>query len=169
MTIDIDWWENLAKELREQCNASTKHPIFVVEHKVRYCGYDTEVAEGVAWLDEEGVEFSPKEVEKLEFAFHANGSEPDHTYRTGYVDRWHPVQMFLTRAAAEKFLEVNQHRFCEMRIFVDSAYRNTELIKIREQALIVADEIRTYQNRIADLELQVERLSNVALVRSVVK
>jgi hypothetical protein len=55
-----------------------------------------------------------------------------HTHSVGVKHNYEFVQGFYTRRAANRYLEANKHNLCDPRIYVDSLYRNKEMIAIRK-------------------------------------
>lgn len=108
----------LRHALKTQDNRATKDPVFLVQAKRRIYGMDPAYCENCVWLDEEGNEIE-------------DGEEPNDTY-TGYIDIWEHDQTFLTRQAADAYIDHNSRRHSgDLRVYVDSAYQNPELKAIR--------------------------------------
>lgn len=125
---------DFAEQLRTQDNAITCDPIFVVQEKARDYGLDTDYCEGVAWLHADGYgEVYDDEWQRLEADYLVTMEEPENFIRTGYRDRWEFVQPFFLRSSAEAYIKTQAHRHSgELRIYVESAYRNPEWQAIRE-------------------------------------
>lgn len=123
---------SIGENLRTQDNRITAEPIFLVQQKVRQTGIDNDYADHALWLDEDWNEIEDKdEIARLETEWQDTFEAPEGFTRTGYVDRWDFLQPFFTEAAAKRFIEGNAHRYDELRIYVDSAYRNVEWQAIR--------------------------------------
>lgn len=130
MTVE-DELRAFALELDTQDNAGTAHPYFLVQVKKRVYGIDLEYTDTAVWVDADG-EADEKTAQLLEEEFDA-GKDSDGWTRTGYVDTWVTVQAFLTRKGAEVYIEANGHRHRgEKRVYVESAYRNAEMIWLRK-------------------------------------
>jgi hypothetical protein len=118
-----------------QDNASTAHPIFVVQQRRRVYGFDPDYTDGanVVWLDacNDCAEIGGEEAAALEAAYQVTCEVPPEYCRTCYADQHEFVQPFLTRVGAEAFIAANAHRLTDPRIYVDSAYRNPEWQMIR--------------------------------------
>lgn len=133
-----EFLDNLAHQLRSQDNRYTSYPVYEVQEKVRVTGIDTDYTEDVLWIspDSEIVgndpEFDDLTHDQLE-ALHNEGSDvPDGYTRTGYAERWEQRESFLTLEAAESYIKTNKHRHDgELRVYVDSAYRNKEWQELR--------------------------------------
>lgn len=108
----------------------TAHPLFVVQARKRLYGFDTDCVDTIAWLYD-GEEVTAGGAGDLEERFGETGEEPEGYQRTAYVDQWEFVTACFTREAAEAYLHSNHHRHAELRVFVDSAYRNEEWIRLR--------------------------------------
>lgn len=131
----IEIWERMSRDVQTQDNASTAHPIFVVQQRNRIYGIDPDIVDDgqVVWLDAvyDCQEIHGEERDKLEEAYQRTFTVPGDYHRTGYLDQWEFVQPFFTKTGAEEYIEANQHRLKEPRIYVDSAYRNKEWGAVR--------------------------------------
>ena len=117
---------DIAQAIATQDNAITADPVFVVQRKVRDYGYDTDYSDDLVWLNEDGNEIgSVEEWDEVQAEYAETEVEPAGYTRTAYKDRWEFVQPFLTRAAAEEFVESMKYHG-EHRVYVDSGYRNPE-------------------------------------------
>lgn len=131
------------RAMATQDGQCTRDPIYLVQKKERLYGFDTNYSAGsgdVVWLDDDGEEVGAEEHKALESAYDESlGEEPDRRTRTGYADRWEFVTCCFTDAAARAFIEANKHRHTgEMRVFVDTLYRNDEMMAVREHLLALA-------------------------------
>lgn len=130
----------LALEIRTQDNASTAHPIFVVQSRHRIYGMDPSWGGDVVWLrQDETVEADAEESIELSERQEREG-EVDDWDLVGYIDTWINVQPFFSRAGAEEYIFRNAHRLTDPRVYVESAYRNPEWQAVREFLLRVANE-----------------------------
>jgi len=117
----------------------TANPMYLVEKKVLDYGFDSEYCSDFKWIDKgggEGLEVDDKElIAQLEAAddnFELEEKFPDYE-RVYYRERWEFVTMFFTEKNAREFIERNAHKYGgELRLYVDSAYRNLELQTIME-------------------------------------
>ena len=120
----------LAVRLQQSDNRCTATPIFLVEKKERFYGVDMDYADKTAWLHIDGDEVTDEaEIERLESL---EDSDPDY-YKVGYLDRWVYVQPFLSEQGARDYIAANKHRYepDELRVYVDSGYRNYEWQALR--------------------------------------
>jgi len=129
--------ERLEHELRTQDNCCTAHPIFMVQERRRQYGLDLDYCERRCFLysDDSDIEVN-EESDPVRFAAFRDGrfgdDDPEAWTETGYVDNWHNIQPFLTRAAAQEYIDTQHHRHRPLQIYVDSAYRNPEWQLLRE-------------------------------------
>lgn len=106
----------IAKRLETQDNAGTKWPVFLVQQRERIYGVEQDWADGIAWVDGEGVEVATNDPDFAAWS----------STETGYVDQWVFVQPFFTREAAQLYIGENAHNLTDPRIYVDSVHRNKE-------------------------------------------
>jgi hypothetical protein len=132
--------QEIAREVQTQDNSwhITSYPIYLVERKVRDYGLDPAYCDEYVWLDDSGDcnELEPEEdaelIKKLdEWDDSIDGMPIEYRSYTKayYRDRWEFVTLFFTEKGAREFMERNKHRYDEgeIRLYVDSAYRNEEL------------------------------------------
>lgn len=93
-------------EIRTQDNAITAHPLFAVQQERRIYGLDPGYSDLIE-VTEEGDEVR-------------------------YHVEWEVVTVCFTRKGAEQYLRVNGHNLWNPRIYAMSAYRNAEMIALRE-------------------------------------
>lgn len=153
----------MASDLTSQDNAATHHPIFVVQRHRRVYGFDPAYSDDQAvWLENDDyVEISDfgeyscphceKKLTRGEFdddeclGCQAGFVDDLHVTHTAYQDSWESVQPFFTRAGAEEYLRVNGHNLQGKeppRIYVDSAFRNSEWQALR--ALLLSGHVVAY-------------------------
>ena len=121
--------------LRTQDNQCTADAIFVVERKCIVTGFDTDYCESdqIAWCIEDSMHFKGEDYFKeLEDEFIKTGVvREDHT-RTGFIVYWDFVQLFFTQSAADELISKHGHKYDgELRVSVESAYRNKEFQTVR--------------------------------------
>lgn len=118
----------IARRLHTQDNAATAEPIYTVQEKHRIYGVDSGYSDDHVWVDPNN--------ETQECSEDTPGA-----VRVGYVDKWMFVTAFLTLEAARQYRDNNAHRHPGgVRIYVASAYRNPEMIRVRRfLKLLVAD------------------------------
>lgn len=89
---------------------------------------DNDYCEETDWLDDEG-----------NLVGEGEGVE------VGYIDIWEVISCFFTEKGAEKYLQENSHRFShyiKTDIYVDTLYRNTEMIAVREFLLSIGSYLK---------------------------
>lgn len=129
---DLQFLLELSELLKTQDNRITSHPIFLVQKKVRDYGYDPAYSDNRVWIDADGNETDPPEDE----------DDNEELTETAYIDRWETVTSCFTEAGAKQFVERNGHRHDgELRIYVDSLYRNEEMIRVRNILAAVGPQI----------------------------
>lgn len=121
--------------LRAQDNASTSHPVYVVESRDRIYGVDPDYGCDTIWCEEHGdYDEVPADLAAHLEAGHEKGLDPPEGYvRFGYLDRWTFVTACLTRVAAEAFCKRQAHNYRKrpLRVFVYSGNENHEWIQLR--------------------------------------
>lgn len=110
----------------------TSEPIYLVQRRVRDYGMDPTYCDEYVWVDSDGDKVEDEDlIARLEEAEHNYcGDEESRGYsKVYYRDRWEFVTLFFTEKGARDFIEANKHRYeeGEIRLYVDSAYRNGEL------------------------------------------
>jgi hypothetical protein len=146
----------MAREIMNQDNACTAEPIFMVQRHRRTYGFDPAYTDNHVYVDDEHNEVTdfsdylcpecskPLAVEDMddEACTTCNADLDLGNWcltKTVYQDSWENVQPFFTRKGAEEYLRINGHNLEgaeKPRIFVDSAYRNSEWIAIRNMLLM---------------------------------
>lgn len=120
----------IAADNFEHCTAD---PIFVVEQKIRDYGYDPDYTEESEWVDDETSELCGEEKSKRLSALDNAGRPVSDKYRrVFYKERWEFVTACFTREGAEAFIRRQKHNLKEVRIYVNSLFRNQEMIDVRE-------------------------------------
>lgn len=130
---------DLALELRTQDNASTSHPLFLVQQRHRISGLDPQFDHlDYEWHSEDHeYRYSPGEIQEViveEIAGEQHcgveevepmGHDPElHGWeKVYYIDRWEFVCAHFTRKAAQRYIDENNHRLKDPRIYVSSQYR----------------------------------------------
>ncbi len=123
--------------LLTQDNRITADPIFMVQGLRRIYGIDKGYTDNVVWLDDESIEASGDDLIEC-LAAYDRGEERKGWTRTGYVDIWEHVQPFFTEVGANHYLKINGHNlrhYKEVRIYVESAFRNEEWQAVREMLM----------------------------------
>lgn len=135
--VDMFSMEAIGERIRTQDNQLTAHPMFLVEQRRRIYGIDTDYDPSIAWLHEdEAVEVDADTATKLEAQYRQDlNDSPEGYRRVGYHEQWQLVTCCFTQAAADLYITQNAHRFRELRVYVDSGYRNHEWIAVRDMLL----------------------------------
>ena len=102
----------LPAEIRDQDNAITSDPVFIIEEREKVYGVSADYG-GQTEVDEEGDVCS-------------------------FASRWRFVTACFTRRAAQRYIEENRHNLDEPRVYVASAHRNREWIALRRWFLSLA-------------------------------
>ena len=122
----------ISNHLREQDNRCTNQPIFHVRGLRRLYGMDNNYCERMDWLDDEG-----------------NLVGEGEGVQVGYMDKWEVISCFFTEKGAERYLQENSHRFSDYLktdIYVDTLYRNTEMIAVRDFLLSIGPYLKKSNN-----------------------
>jgi hypothetical protein len=135
----------LGHELRTQDNRSTRDPVFCVQVLERIGplapGYD---GDGFCFYDrdlEETVEPDDDRAKEL-YVRYRSGELPDHILPYHYKEVWITVQTCLTKAGGDRYLASNGHnlrRYYGTRVYVDSAWRNQEIVDLRKSILAITE------------------------------
>lgn len=120
----------VASDKFEHC---TSDPIFLVQQKIREYGYSEDYTGSFEWFDSEQQENVEGDRAKRLTALENNLRDvPEKYVRIYYQERWEFVTCCFTREGAEAFIKKQKHNLKETRIWVDSLYRNQEMIDVRE-------------------------------------
>ena len=121
--------KTLSHEINTQDNLCTSDPFFIVQQRRRI--YNVDGSDDSCWM-EDGEEVE-QELSKELYDKYNNGQYIDSFYElVGYVDYWEFVTGCFTRKGAKDYIAANGHNLTEPRIYVQSLYRNKEMIGIRE-------------------------------------
>ena len=134
--------DHMRHQLLTQDNRCTWHPIFLVEREVWIYGLDTGYTDDVAWIHD-GAAVDDEVSAKLEQAYWDDEDtckidddleiNLDDCERVGVYKYWEFMQPFFTHEAAQAFIDCHGEKYDgELRIMVDSAYRNPEWQFIRK-------------------------------------
>lgn len=131
----IDFLAALAERLQTQDNLCTASPNYTIQEHHLITGIDEDFGPTMGWFDcEDGAApASGRKAKALDRYRARYGKEPEGWTRTGYEYRWTPTGIsFLTHDAAKAYLANQKHRHQhEIRIYVDSHYRNPEMREVR--------------------------------------
>jgi hypothetical protein len=119
----------ISKNLRTQDNRITNDPMFCVQVRERVYGFDSDHADHMCEVDADGNEIEDASKDAADYEHDESGITT-----TGYRDFWKTVMVCFTEAGCQEHLRQNQHNYGhyeETRIYVESFYRNPEMIAIR--------------------------------------
>lgn len=122
--------------LLTQSNECTAEPIFLVRQKRRITGVDTDYADDgqIIWIVD-GEECNAEESAELEKRYDDSDEiGPEYT-RTAFIEIDETVTLCFTKEAAERYIERNRHNLRKPFVYVDSLYRNPEMIAVRQMLL----------------------------------
>lgn len=133
MSNAIAFLNDIAHNLRNQDNLYTSFPIYEVQEQQLITGIDTDYTDNIGWFDtDSGSLADDDEAKELEAKFDETSEVPEGWIRGGYDHRWEQVASFFTQKAAEQYMATNSHRHeGELRMYVNSAYRNPEWKELR--------------------------------------
>ena len=122
----------IAERLRTQNNHCTREPLYVVQQRRRITGLDPRFSGEIAWWNSEETRVADAdEHARLESEFADTGDEPEYWTRSAFMDTWEFVTCCLTEAGAQAYIKANGHNLTDPRVYVDSAWRNEEMIAAR--------------------------------------
>lgn len=121
----------VGESIRTQDNLATAEPLFCVFQKERVYGLDPAYTEDIVWYDEES-EADAATSKKLENQWQLDRREPGTWHRTGYKDVDRFVTACFTQDSAKAYILANQHNLKKPFIYVETLYRNPEMITLRQ-------------------------------------
>lgn len=132
----IDFLKTLAERLQTQDNLCTASPNYTIQEHRLICGIDEDYGGNVGWFGEEArypEDENSRKHRALERYYDRYGKEPDGWTRCGYEFKWRYTGIsFLTHDAATEYVKNNRRRHeYEIRVYVDSHYRNPEMREVR--------------------------------------
>ena len=123
----------IAERLRTQDNLATSHPAFCVQ------GYDKITSDDgyeYEWRNEEWELASEDEAAELDEYLDGHSEPRDGWTKVRFQEEWRTVMCCLTRKGAEDYIACDGHNLRrdghDARIYVESFYRNQEMIQLRE-------------------------------------
>ena len=136
MSNAIEFLRDLAQKLQTQDNAYTASPNYCIQEHVLICGIDEDYGGKVGWFEEEAtgpIDDNTRKYRALERYYDKHGREPDGWTRCGYEFRWKYTGIsFLTHDAAHTYVAQCGYRHTyQIRVYVDSHYRNHEMREVR--------------------------------------
>lgn len=162
MSKSIEFLRNLAQQLQTQDNAYTASPNYCIQEHVQEVGIDMDYAQNEGWFnhDDEYQQADDKKAKALDRYYDRYGKEPEGWTKLGYTWKWKYTGInFLTHDAAHAYASSNQHRHKnELRVYVDSHYRNHEMREVRRLlAGPVAKLLDTFSELLPLLERDADR------------
>ncbi len=124
--------EEIGQRIISQDNRHTSQPIYIIFQVERIYGLDPNYADKPIWMHQDGEEANEGETKTCEEHYEKTGDELDGWYRTDYVDRDRFVTACFTEEGAKTYLEKNGHNLKKPHIYVDTLWRNDEMIAVRE-------------------------------------
>lgn len=140
MTIDIN---QLTNNLLTQDNAWTADPLFIVQQKRQIWGIDESYDPKIAWRCDDAVYTEGSREFRILQKMEDRGKEIEGYEKVGYIEIWEFVTACLTEQGCKDYLAVNGHNLHSPRIYVSSAYRNREIIGLREYFIKGASESKS--------------------------
>jgi len=136
MTTAIEFLRELAERLHTQDNACTASPNYCIQENRLHCGVDEDYGGTVGWFENESnapIDDSTSKYNELELYYDEYGREPNGWTRCGYEFRWEYTGIsFMTHEAAHAYVaQCNYRHTYEIRVYVDSHYRNREMKEVR--------------------------------------
>jgi hypothetical protein len=119
--------QEIKSNLLTQDNLATEYPIFLVQVEYAIYGVDPEFHDDAEEYFYDSCGWNILSEECLE-EFVKDGGIYSNAY---LVKRWKTVTSCFTEKGAEDYIEANRHNLGKTRIYVDSLYRNAEMIAIR--------------------------------------
>lgn len=125
--------QRIGELIRTQDNRCTSDPLFIVQQKKRIWGMDGDYCDAYEWVAEDDPEVVASDVERAGLdAIESRGGDVTGWNKVHYVDQWEFVTACFTEQGCKDYIEANGHNLNEPRIYAASAYRNREIIAIRE-------------------------------------
>jgi hypothetical protein len=127
--------QRIGELIRTQDNRATSDPLFLVQQKKRIYGMDSNYCDDYEWLRKHN-ENEYIEADRIERAgldeLQEQGEDLNGWEKIYYLEIWEFMTICFTEQAAIDYIAANAHNLKEPRIYVASAYRNREMILIRE-------------------------------------
>lgn len=137
MSKAIEFLRQLATQLQTQDNAYTASPNYCIQEHQLFCGIDEDYGGTIGWFSDEArfpEEPTSRKHRALERYYDRYGKEPEGWTRCGYEYRWQYTGVsFLTNEAAHAYVagQGRRRHENEIRVYVDSHYRNAEMREVR--------------------------------------
>lgn len=128
--------KEIASNLKKQDNRCTSDPIFLVQEQVKVWGVDPDIYDdAVMYFRDTNDGESIYETKEELGEFVRYGGDTDDLEKGYYILEWKTVTSCFTEKGAEDYIAANKHNLGKTRIYVDSLWRNAEMIAIREYLL----------------------------------
>lgn len=125
--------QQLGRLIHAQNNRATSDPLFIVQQRKRIWGMDSEYSDDYEWVDEDDHEVVADAIIRAGLDAMENlGKEISGWVKIYYLDQWEFVTVCFTEKGCEDYIAANGHNLNEPRIYATSAYRNREMIALRE-------------------------------------
>lgn len=134
MSAAIDFLTTLAGRLQTQDNCYTASPNYCIQENRLFCGIDEDYGGEIGWFNNDGDGMAEgRKAKALERYYDRYSKEPSNWTRCGYKNIWqYSGVSFLTKDAADAYVKHNAHKHeYEIRVYVDSHYRNHEMCEVR--------------------------------------
>lgn len=136
MSQALEFLKNLAEQLQTQDNVCTASPNYCIQEHRMVFGTNEDYGGTIGWFEDDSSGHEPAEGRKekaLDRYYNRYDKEPDGWTRCGYKREWqHTGISFLTHEAAHAYVKSQNHRHTyEIRVYVESHYRNREMREVR--------------------------------------
>ncbi len=122
----------VGRELVEQDNRGTAHPLFCVFDTFRVHGVGDEYTDLFEWiLDDDGEVVDDETEDALEDKYEAGEPTPGYS-RVGYINREQFITAFFTNDAAQSYVAANRHHLERPTVYPTSLHRSYEMIAVRK-------------------------------------
>jgi hypothetical protein len=123
----------IGENLRTQDNLATDKPLFIVQEKREI--YTDNADDEYHWVDSDFDDVDLKTARMLDRYYLKHGTEKEGFSKSHYKTVWEFVTACFTQKGCEDYIAVNGHNLKSPRIYVASAYRNTEWNAVRDYLL----------------------------------
>lgn len=132
---DLEFLRELGRRLLTQDGRATADPLYQIERRERIYGIDPSYRDPDGWSlrDESGEEIATTK---------NRPGGGDYADAVPHLEHWEPVagKVALTEVGAQEYLDVYGHNLNHPRIYVGSAYRVPEMIRLRQVLMNLARE-----------------------------
>jgi hypothetical protein len=131
--------QEIGKLINTQDNRCTADPMFCVQVCERIGPIIPDYSENIYYYDSDEGETYYADTDPEEWSrfnkLDRDGNLPDRIRVAGYAERWFTIQVCFTKEGCERHLRLNGHNYSHFfgtRIYVESFYRNPEMLDIRK-------------------------------------